>query len=551
VQPKVWRLPPAEGRYPEVGELPDWMERTEDVGIALEGGAARSTCMVLGTLAAVEALGYSSRTRYVCSVSGATGVAGAFSFLPPQHSTATFFGGIPSKPDLLTPEKLERLADGSLLKAVFQTGAGGNSFSNFLGFAFDETLGVSCHLSAYDQALGAQDLSAFNLFVEGSVMSAPSGTEAHKRSTEAVGPAGVKVLPMRADAPFPILAGSRLIHGNGDDSTWCSLEYTPLYSGTPIDLPNAPGGHVGGGVVESFGFNSAAPRSLPGGRTAVDDEEVVAVKPVNFVPLAKAVSVSQADIYTHVCCPHSSACCANALGGPTQHMWSPADINSKNNRDAIVGDGGPTDCCGLLALLRRRVSKVIVQCCDAFDLVTAASPSEQTWWASYFGCVKAGALSGYAMTADRMNAQCQVFDTDEFQSLVDQLVAKGKRGDPMVADVTLNVRDNPLCGVQGGWKVRLLWCFPSLSEGFRHALPEATRELLKQPPPAGFREELSTDFPYVSSGASYSTRVVRLLAESTASNLVNGIGQEVFIEFFGVPPQQTPANLPNVEGNCQ
>merc|ERR1712196_309160 len=113
----------------------------------------------------------------------------------------------------------------------------------------------------------------------------------------------------------------------------------------------------------------------------------------------------------------------------------------------------------------------------------------------------------------------------------------------MIVDLTLAVRDNPLCGVKGGWKVRLLWCFPSLSRGFQNALPEPTRELLKRKPPGGYREELSTDFPYVSSGASYSTRLVRLLAESTASDLVNGVGQDVFCEFFGIAPKKCQAML--------
>merc|ERR1712046_34356 len=170
--------------------------------------------------------------------------------------------------------------------------------------------------------------------------------------------------------------------------------------------------------------------------------------------------------------PAKTSCCQHAMGGPTVPIWSPADITSKNNIEACFGDGGVTDSCGLLALLRRRCKKVIVQSCDSFSLLdnaTATQVGNVTWWASYFGCAEAGSLSGYSMTPEAMNKQSQVFDKASFQPLLDQFVEKGKAGKPMTVDVTLDVLDNPLCGVQGGWKVRLLWCFPFLSDGFRNA----------------------------------------------------------------------------------
>lgn len=546
MQPRVWRLPPTpEGQYPEVAELPELMERTEDVGVALQGGGARATCQCLGTLAALEALGYMRNVRYVCSVSGATGTTGPFCFLPPQHSTTKFFGGIPSDPKTLVPDNMEKLAEGSLLWSIFERGAGG-SLCDLLSFTWDETIGRWRHLNAYDQALTPMDLAAFDLFVEGSVMSAPVGTEAHKRAVDAVGPAGAKVLPMRSDAPFPILAGSRLIEAAGQHSKWCALECTPLYCGTPVDLPKAPGGHIGGGVVESFGFGAAAPRVLPGGRTAICDGEEVTVKPRTFVPLAKAVGISQADAYTHyvpLVLPTQSSCCEQALGGPVLPMWSPADITSQNNCSASVGDGGPTDPCGLLALLRRRVKKVILQCCDGFSLLDAHTVSDCTWWTSYFGSLGAATLSSYSMSADDMVAQCHVFASTALQPLLDQLIEKGKRGAPMVADLTLDVLDNNLCGVKGGWQVRVLWCFPSLSQGFRSALPKDTQVLLERSQSRGSQSDLSSDFPYVPGDGNYTTPLTQMLAESTASDLINGVPEETFIDFFGRAPQHTIATL--------
>jgi hypothetical protein len=147
------------------------------------------------------------------------------------------------------------------------------------------------------------------------------------------------------------------------------------------------------------------------------------------------------------------------------------------------------------------------------------------------------------MSPEDMVAQCQVFDKTALQPLLDQLIEKGKRGAPMVADLTLDVLDNNLCGVKGGWQVRVLWCFPSLSQGFRSALPQDTQVLLERSPSRRSQSDLSNDFPHVSSDGNYTTPLTQLLAESTASDLINGVPEETFIDFFGRPPQRTLATL--------
>jgi len=97
--------------------------------------------------------------------------------------------------------------------------------------------------------------------------------------------------------------------------------------------------------------------------------------------------------------------------------------------------------------------------------------------------------------------------------------------------------------LQGGWQVRLLWCFPGLFDDLRFALPEETQQLLQRPPPKGIAEDLSTDFPYVSSSGSYTHPLVRMLAEAAALAIIHGVEDSTFQEFFGRAPSTTLASL--------
>lgn len=210
-------------------------------------------------------------------------------------------------------------------------------------------------------------------------------------------------------------------------------------------------------------------------------------------------------------------------GGPVMKVWSPLDIKSDNNGTVSLGDGGPTDPCGLLALLRRKVPKVVVQCCDGVDIkgVSLEDIGDLTWWASYWGRVKSGSLSGYGITAEEMNNQCQVFDSAQFEPLIKDLQQKADTGLPVVTELTLGVLENKRCGVPGGWQVHMLWCFPSLTDDFKAGLHDNS-----------FAKEIVNkyNFPFVTSPGDSAT--IRLLAENTAFSFGHGFPNHVLDTFF-------------------
>lgn len=388
-------------------------------------------------------------------------------------------------------------------------------------------------------------------------MSTPIGTSGFKRAKNAVAPFGSCVTPMRADAPYPIIGASRLDVSSGHNSKWTSLEFTPMYCGTCFE-DDLDGGVLGGGAVESFGLGSRAPKDLRriSWRSASDIGPLKAkVEQRRFVPLAEAGGCSGGDLYTRPsssiipCLPNWTRRSALSLGASSFYLWSPKDLKSRWNREAIVADGALTDPSGLLALLRRRVKTVIMQCCDVSNIRDGQKdPGSNFWWPAYFGCVKDAAYGSYAMSAAEMNKKTKVFNESELQPLVDEMARKAEKGEPIVVDKTLSVLENKFSGVPGGWEVLILWCYPSISKPFKEALPKETQKLLERDPPnsmwskissavrlicGGTVCDLSKDVPYVpSTMGNYTAPLARVLAETTAHSLRHGAGKKLLQELF-------------------
>jgi len=121
--------------------------------------------------------------------------------------------------------------------------------------------------------------------------------------------------------------------------------------------------------------------------------------------------------------------------------------------------------------------------------------------------------------------------------LMAEFKKKVERGLPPVVEQTLEVRPNPRCGVNSNYKVQVLWVVAGVSPAFRSALPVETRQQLDTEPPAWKsrstgvlhllqeKDDLDRNFPFnMTFYGDYSTRLVRMLAENTAYNLIEGGG---------------------------
>jgi hypothetical protein len=441
VKARVWLTPNGEGmgtntdahKFPEVFENDlGLFERTADVGLALAGGGIRASCESLGLLQALEQRGLLQHVRYVSSISGSSWLNAPFSFLPEHtHPVESFLAPKPcARQDLktLTMNELKQLPEGSFLKAcadarvLFNKGCLGP----FWGDCLCDDLTCCCcpRLRAWSQETSVSYLKPFGLLQEGSVMSPPVGTVAFERARQVVQRTRAKVLPMRRNAPYPIIIANCQI-----GQELLPLEFTPLYSGVPAAPAEDSSEKVGGGVVESFGIGSPAPASLSNGRTAIKNCEEVTVTPDKFVSLSFAAGASGAAVTLAMERAHAPAVIDEALGASHMQIWSPLDIHSEKNGPGIVADGGGGGDIAVLGLLRRGVKRIIVQLTpthplpevdiddhDAYQKTKATYFSQESYLPYLFG------LDGKLQP----NSDKQVFMPDALDSFFAAAVARKK-----------------------------------------------------------------------------------------------------------------------------
>jgi hypothetical protein len=163
-------------------------------------------------------------------------------------------------------------------------------------------------------------------------------------------------------------------------------------------------------------------------------------------------------------------------------FWSPSTGGAPVEINLV--DGGMYDDLGVLALLRRKCSTIIV--CDAsksdvLDVKTPKQLSEEYYAvASLFGRGTAAGLpeqfvkKGYK---DTFNERSQVFAHEELDSLMDEMRALRKQGKPLVVRKKPRVIPNPLAGVYDSYDVDMIFCFTGIVEEF--CQPEESGGLLK------------------------------------------------------------------------
>lgn len=346
---------------------------------------------------------------------------------------------------------------------------------------------------------------------------------------------------MRKSAPFPIITAcfSDLGNQDGTGGVWFPIEFTPLYCGVPMEY-TTPTGTMGGGFIESVGFGSPAP-TFKTDRKEVANHEEVEVCPRHYVSLGFAAGVSSSALAVENV--DSSTSQQQREGNEVLDLWSPADLHSENNRLTNVMDGGPMDNTAILALLRRGCPRIIASVAEKRPTENPDFP-KSIWWAALWGRAHVG-ISNTAADADELNDRCRVFDPmtfDEFMVGVKDKIAKGL---PPVIEQTLDVRANPRNGVVGGYKVKILWVLSGLAEVFRARLPKDTKDLLKRKPTfSGGAKNLSivlqgmdidNTFPFDKTFyGEYNSRLVRLLAENSAFNLIEG-SKGLIEDYFRAP----------------
>lgn len=550
VETKFWRMPRAV--FPEVDELRGLIKRTGDVGLALSGGGIRACCESFGVLQALHHLGLLSQVRYIASTSGSSWVAAPYCFLPDEFSLDEFFGGGPVGPEKLTIEKLEHPPEKGFLDAAASKSdpltmeIQNLAKDQFNYFTSNPTL------KSWNEAVAYAFLQPYDLYNSRAVMAPTKDTDAYRRAVKAVETTGSRVFPQRQGTPFPILNCAQL-HQNNDDpgGVWYPLEFTPLYSGVPLEIRGLSCGAVGGGVVETFATGAKGP-ILEEDCEGIMEDRVLKVKPEYFCSLAFACGTSSAAPFISP----ANVAQARAFGGEVVDVWHPADLKSKYNRPSLQADGGACDDSAVIALVRRGV-KTIISVLGITRPFTDENFCYEMWWVSVFGRAERGVVG--RNHPEYLNARCQIFAPEKLDELIAAAKAKVAEGKVPIVHQRLDVLPNARCGVKGGYEVHMIWVFPYLSDGFRNALPEETQELLKIP--VGYwkkdavnpwhqtpqlasvilrGQDIDELFPFNTTyTGKYTARLCHLLAENMAYNFMSE-GSESLRALFWKKPWYRP-----------
>jgi hypothetical protein len=222
------------------------LDERASFGIAFSGGATRSAPATLGQLRALHQLGWLQRARYISSNSGGSWVTVPYTWLPSSISDERFLGTYIAPGDLgennLRPSVVDEL---SLSTA--------EAWSDIVASIFLEPFGLhdnekffTFHQAALDAALASNPRLTVDDFQ----------------------------LVEHDDRPYPIVTsvmiGQQLTE---DPDEYFPIDMTPLYTGIRGRFEFQKDDQaivVGGGYVESFGYDSYEPHGSTGnGRSLV------------------------------------------------------------------------------------------------------------------------------------------------------------------------------------------------------------------------------------------------------------------------------------------
>ena len=259
--------------------------------------------------------------------------------------------------------------------------------------------------------------------------------------------------------------------GPAEERQRVGFEYTPLGVGTPCrSMLRAPSGAsctVGGGYLESFAFGCPAPGSGPaaGGR-------------IRVVPPSRPFTLADATGATSV----TSTRAATAAMVPRARHWPPGADDGQPGRVHSFGDGGDIENFGLIALLRRRVERIVVFVNTLHPLAAEVRPGATSGALGIDPYIPP--LFGYGTTKCPHN---QVFARAALKGVVAALQQAKRRGRGVVAATRLAVEPNAWWGVAGGWEVEIGWVYNERAPAWEARLDAEVRRAIDegQPPHGG------------------------------------------------------------------
>ena len=251
VNVRVWLVEPgSDTPLPEMADAElavPWLADRPSFGLAFSGGGTRSASATLGQLRALHQLGWLKRARYISSNSGGSWVTIPYTYLPLDIDEQRFLGEYlpPSKvnDENLHPESPDPQSMGwAIHHAARELGKGDEAYSDIVGSIFLKPFGLY------------ENRKFFTFHRDARETTLAANPELARHDFQVV---------EREDRPYLVITGVMIGQQLSDDpEEYYPIDMTPLYTGIRGRFELDKDGEtvvVGGGYVESFGYDSYEP----------------------------------------------------------------------------------------------------------------------------------------------------------------------------------------------------------------------------------------------------------------------------------------------------
>lgn len=509
-RPRVWVCDGPRYRFPERDPS---SPRLPPTGVCFSGGGTRSLAAAAGQLRGLTETGLIADVGYLACVSG-----GAWAAVPYTYHAAGARDDAELLGPVVPPEQLRLRALAVLPEGRLDHPATAGFEGLLAGAIADEDLPRD---QVWTRAVGATYLAPFGLF--------DPRAPAWFTSDAAAAAAIMAANPHLAGTPFHAVHGGawrphlvinaclvwpRLPAEPTDERQRIGFEYTPLGVGTPCRSTLRASGAscaVGGGYLEPFAFGCPAPESGPDA-----SRRVRVARPPRPFTLADATGATSA----------SSTRAAAAALVPQVRYWPMGVGGAQPEHVHSFADGGDVENFGLIALLRRRVERIVVFVNTLHPLAEEVRPEALSGRAGIDPYIPP--LFGYATPECPHN---QVFAGAALGGVVAALRAAKRGGRGVVATTRLTVEPNGWWGVGGGWEVEVCWVYNERAPAWEARLDADVRRAIDagQPPgPAG----PFAHFPFYRTEGQNPGCLVRLTAPQV--NLLADLSCWVVVEHAGL-----------------
>jgi len=464
---RIWLTKGAQATHPE--QSGHWSVPFRSTGVCFSGGSTRSHAATVGQLRGLTETGLIDQVGYLSAVSGGAWAVVPYEFYPSVAGVSSDRDilGSHRDPEDLSFDVLSEFAPKSIGSAAT------NNFAQALARAYADN--AVARDEVWIRAIGQTFLAPFGLYdpkdPRGFTLNEAALEEIRSRHT------GLRHLRLHrvcdlAYRPYLLVHSTLNWPSNESDLTRTNLigfEYSPLGIGSGPSL-SLRAGHVeravGGGFVEPFAFGSAAPTT----QEAASEFVGLTLPPTPFT-LADAIGASSAfrmtdrhlDMYPHA------------------NYW-PLSGQRRVATSEVFTDGGDVENYGLLSLLRRGVTAIVVFINTMWPVSLEYCPSN---WPEDLNESQPTRREIDPFLAPLFGAPSirfphnQVFPEPDYETVISGLQQAKRLGGSVITTTKHVLQSNAWWGIDGGAEVEVCWCYNEHVERWACRLPSSVRNLLR------------------------------------------------------------------------